>query len=280
MSLLQLASDSTAQYPTVASILRKESYVDDILSGGFSIDEAINSLNLLREVLNSAGFPLKKITANNTNLLSHLPPEDLYDLNFLRFHENSSTETLGIKWNAIKDCFAYTPLSINAHFTKRQILSTIAQLFDPVGWITPVTIRAKMLMQQLWLEGIGWDETVSQDSQEKWNNILLDFCHIELISIPRWTQYMPSDHMELHGFCDASKGAYCATVYTLCRCENSRNISNLLVAKSKVAPIKTISLPKLELMGALLLSKLIKYVMTIFNCNNIPITLWSDSSIV
>lgn len=129
-TLLQLASDSTAQYPTVASILRKETYVDDILSVGFSIDEAINSLNLLREVLNSAGFPLKKITANNTNLLSHLPPEDLYDLNFLRFHENSSTETLGIKWNAIKDCFAYTPLSINAHFTKRQILSTIAQLFD------------------------------------------------------------------------------------------------------------------------------------------------------
>ncbi|XP_046810034.1 uncharacterized protein LOC124420616 [Lucilia cuprina] len=264
----ETSSNSESAHPKAASILRSETYVDDILSGGYSIEETLSAQTQLIETLNSAGFPLKKITANNPQLLAHLPKEDLYDLDFLRFHEASSTKTLGIKWNAITDTFSYSfsPIDESQRITKRQILSSVAKLFDPAGWLAPIVIRAKMLMQQLWLEGLEWDEDVSSESLQKWNNLVRDLSHIETISIPRWLQYTPSDDIQIHGFSDASKTAYCATVF--------------IRSKSKVAPIQTVCLPRLELNGAVLLSKLVNYVISSLNFNTKEIFLWTDSSIV
>ncbi|XP_059221109.1 uncharacterized protein LOC131995877 [Stomoxys calcitrans] len=166
-TLLQLASDSEHDYPHVAGILRRETYVDDILSGGFSVDEAVQAQKDLLVVLKQAGFPLRKFIANDNQLLAHLSPEDLYDSEFLRFQESSSAKTLGIKWNALTDTFSYSvkPVESSHEMTKRKILSAIAQLFDPAGWITPIIIRAKILMQQLWLEGFEWDDFLGRDSQ-------------------------------------------------------------------------------------------------------------------
>ncbi|XP_075150364.1 uncharacterized protein LOC142224476 [Haematobia irritans] len=281
-TLPQLATDCEAQFPTVSKILRKETYVDDILSGGFSIEEALKAQKDLIAVLKSAGFPLKKFTANNSDLLTKLPKEDLYDLDFLRFSEKSSTKTLGIKWNALLDHFSYTyvPTQPDSNPTKRKILSIVAQLFDPAGWITPVVIRSKILMQQLWLEGTDWDEPINPDSLTNWETLQLDLPHIEDIKIPRWIQFTPSSNIEIHGFCDASKVAYCACVYVRCEVSPSQVTCNLLTAKSKVAPLKTITLPKLELNGAVLLSKLVNYVLKIFESNVNSITLWTDASIV
>ncbi|XP_075163178.1 uncharacterized protein LOC142235804 [Haematobia irritans] len=281
-TLLQLASDCEQQFPQVSDIIRRETYVDDILSGGFTIEETIKSQKALISVLKTAGFPLKKITANDPKLLVHLPPEDLYDLDLLRFSETSSTKTLGIKWNALSDKFTYSALPTQTHdsATKRQILSQVAQLFDPAGWITPVVIRAKIFMQQLWLETKSWDDDISPDSLHIWNNLLNDLTQIKIIEIPRWIQYMPDDKVQIHGFCDASKGAYCACVYLRCQTSTPTVFSQLFVAKSKVAPLKHVSLPRLELNGALLLAHLVKYVTQIFDDNIDSITLWSDASIV
>lgn len=213
-TLLQLANECEANNPKVASILRKETYVDDILSGGFSIEETLKVQMQLISILNSAGFPLKKLTANDKELLTNIPPEDLYDMDFLRFHETSSTKTLGIKWNAVTDTFTYSfsPLSQYSINTKRKILSAVVQLFDPAGWIAPVVIRGKILMQRLWLEGLKWDEEVTPDSLQEWKKLESDLPFVENISIPRWLQYMPRDSVQIHGFADASPAAYCACV--------------------------------------------------------------------
>ncbi|XP_037811673.1 uncharacterized protein LOC119603636 [Lucilia sericata] len=218
-TLHQLASDSKAESPKASSILKYETYVDDILTGGFSIEETREAQNELIKTLKSAGFLLKKITANDTQLLEDLPKDDIYDSDFLRFHETSSTKTLGIKWNAISDTFTYTfsALSPSTKITKRQVLSSVAKLFDPAGWLAPIVIRAKICMQQLWLEGKDWDEEVSEESLQNWNNLVQDLSEVELISIPRWIQLMPNDTIQIHGFCDASKSAYCATVYIRCQ---------------------------------------------------------------
>ncbi|XP_075159324.1 uncharacterized protein LOC142232403 [Haematobia irritans] len=281
-TLLQLAHDTERQFPQVSNILKREIYVDDILWGGFSIEETIELRKMLVKVLNSAGFPLKKISANDSELLTGIPSEDLYDLNLLRLSEASSTKTLGIKWNALSDKFSYTTISCEPQNsgTKRQVLSLVAQLFDPAGWITPVIIKAKMLMQQLWLETSGWDDEISSDSLRAWNELLYDLSQISIIEIPRWIQFMPTDKVQIHGFCDASKGAYCACVYLRFQTSTSTVFSNLFIAKSKVAPLKPVSLPRLELNGALLLSSLVKYVTQTFDSNITSITLWSDASIV
>ncbi|XP_075150832.1 uncharacterized protein LOC142224939 [Haematobia irritans] len=103
---------------------------------------------------------------------------------------------------------------------------------------------------------------------------------MDVIELPRWIQYMPTDEIQIHEFCDASKGPYCACVYLRLQTSTSTVFSNLFMAKSKVAPLKPVSLPKLELNGALLLSHLVKYVSQIFGNQIASITLWSDASIV
>ncbi|XP_037816164.1 uncharacterized protein LOC119606677 [Lucilia sericata] len=281
-TLHQLAEDSQEMFPKAAEILRTETYVDDILSGGHTIKEAIESQSQILETLKSAGFILKKITANDTQLLINISSEDLYDSNLLRFHETSATKTLGIKWNALTDEFSYSfsPIAQSARITKRKMLSGIASIFDPAGWIAPIVVRAKMLMQQLWLEGKQWDEEVSSEILDKWNKLLIDLSQVNKLRIPRWLQYNPKDTIQIHGFADASKGAYCAAVYLRCQSLSQVVFSNLIIAKSKVAPLQPVCLPRLELNGALLLSKLVKYVTESIKIPQCEIFLWTDSSIV
>ncbi|XP_059217426.1 uncharacterized protein LOC131994659 [Stomoxys calcitrans] len=200
-TLLQLASDSEDEFPNVAKTLRKETYVDDILSGGFTIEDTIRKQEDLISVLGQAGFPLVKLTANDPQLLARLPKESLYDSDFLRFDEASTTKTLGIKWNALTDSFSYTlgALPTDQPMSKRKVLSAVAQLFDPAGWVAPIVIRSKILMQQLWLEGLDWDDELGSETLMKWNSLISDLNHIGSISIPRWLQYYPTDTVEIHG---------------------------------------------------------------------------------
>ncbi|XP_075163053.1 uncharacterized protein LOC142235680 [Haematobia irritans] len=281
-TLLQLSSDGKITHPNASSILKSQTYVDDILSGGHTLAEAQQYLLELIDLLATAGFPLKKMTANHPAILVNLPREDLLAEDFLKLEETSDMKTLGIRWNAMSDHFFYKVSTISipsVPITKRKILSIVAKLFDPAGWLAPVIVLAKILMQQLWMDRTDWDEEVKPHSLERWKNFIENFSDIETIRIPRWIHYTPKCEFQIHGFCDASEKAYCACVYVLSTFDHSDTTSFLLVSKSKVAPLKTVSLPRLELCGAALLSKLIKTV-----CENIRFTvsdicLWSDSTI-
>ncbi|XP_075167412.1 uncharacterized protein LOC142239506 [Haematobia irritans] len=280
-TLLQLAYDSAETHPAASRILQKEIYVDDILSGGHDINSAIDSLCQLRALLNSAGFPLKKITSNTPEVLNSVPKDCLLDSNFLKFNETSSAKTLGIQWNALTDQFSYQidVISPSEQITKRQILSAASKLFDPAGWISPIIVQAKLILQQLWLEGTDWDENVKPSSLLKWNQFVQDLSQLPHIKIPRYIYFSPQVQTQIHGFCDASQKAYCATIYLRFNNQNSVQC-NLLVSKTKVAPIDPISLPRLELCGALLLSKLAKQIISSLPIHSNDLFLWCDSTIV
>lgn len=117
---------------------------------------------------------MKKITANDRVRLEHVPREDLLDEDFLKFDDKSSIKTLGIRWNAMTDSFYYVidPIEITPSATKRQILSVIAKLFDPLGWLGPIVVVAKLLMQELWEDKAGWDEGVLPHVLLRWNKFL------------------------------------------------------------------------------------------------------------
>ncbi|XP_050338255.1 uncharacterized protein LOC126764636 [Bactrocera neohumeralis] len=280
-TLLQLADDVESSLPVASNILRKCMYVDDVLAGGHSVEAAIKARNEIKTALESAGFPLRKWTANCGRILQGLPKDHLLNKEFLDFEDTSDVKALGIRWNAHTDFFYFKtkPILSPESYTKRAILSDIAKLFDPLGWLAPIIVTAKMIMQHIWLEGTQWDEFVSPTTLDRWHTFMDNHRYINNIKIPRWVHFSPTDDVSIHGFCDASEKAYAATVYLRVRTSNEVFVS-LLLAKTRVAPVKTISLPRLELCGAVLLAETVESVVNNLELTHLKLKLWTDSTIV
>uniref|UniRef100_W8AH72 Peptidase A2 domain-containing protein n=1 Tax=Ceratitis capitata TaxID=7213 RepID=W8AH72_CERCA len=283
-TLLQLAEDISLKYPLASKVLKQHMYVDDVLAGAHDCETAIHTRNELIEALKEAGFPLRKWTSNSKEILADVPKEHLLKEDFLQIDDLSEARMLGIRWNAIQDRFHFNvqEMYINPSYTKREVLSCVAKLFDPAGWLSPIVIEAKILMQDIWLTKIDWDDNLPRGIYLRWENFLKNYVNISKIGIPRWIRYTPWNEVEFHGFCDASEKAYAAALYVRVRERNSNIVPNvnLLVSKTKVAPVKTISLPRLELCGALLLAELISSLLPQLDVAQPVVYKWTDSTIV
>ncbi|XP_075150627.1 uncharacterized protein LOC142224725 [Haematobia irritans] len=248
-TLLQLAEDVADTHPIASKIIQENLYVDDVLAGAHTIDEAIASRKELILALESAGFKLMKWTANDHKIIQELPNEKLLPVNWLDLSEDSSAKTLGVRWNISGDFFTFTQptVEVRQNYTKRQVLSTIAKLFDPCGWLAPVIVVAKLVMQQIWLDKIDWDDPLKTITLINWQKFVKTSSAIDSVKIPRWIHFVPNCNIEIHGFCDASESAYGAALYIRVEFDNHNVETHLLAAKTRVAPIKKLSLPRLEL---------------------------------
>ncbi|XP_059221682.1 uncharacterized protein LOC131996219 [Stomoxys calcitrans] len=243
-TLFQLADDVQSSHPIASEILRSSMYVDDALVGAHSLQKAMQSKEQLISALASAGFLLRKWTANSKDILAGLPSDHLLCEDFLDFDDSSTAKMLGIRWNARSDSFYFTtkPFPDSSRDTKRELLSQISKLFDPAGWLSPCIVVAKILMQRIWSEGTGWDEVVTPGTLAKWKEFQTCYSAINEVRIPRWLHYVPSADIQFHGFCDASERAYAAALYV--RIATTTSVSTHLVySKTRVAPVKTLSIP-------------------------------------
>ncbi|RYA67626.1 hypothetical protein DD595_26120, partial [Enterobacter cloacae complex sp. 4DZ3-17B2] len=134
---------------------------------------------------------------------------------------------------------------------------------------------AKILMQQLWSLGLDWDTPLSPELCQVWNEYATDLVKLNTLRIPRWTGMLPSSSIQFHGFCDASQRAYAATVYVRV-VTVSKVFVSLLTSKTRVAPKKYISIPRLELCAAELLTRLLKWTISSFDVSDSAVFAWSD----
>lgn len=181
-----------------------------------------------------------------------------------------------MKWDQSSDLFFFTyePIEIDNIISKRVILAEVSRLFDPLGLLGPVIVIAKLILQDFWQSGVQWDESVLQDIGSRWIRFKSQLCEINNISVFRCVRYFSTMRIvQLHGFYDASQYAYGACVYVRTRYNDTEFRSELLCSKSRIAPLKTITLAKLELLAALLLAQLMNKVkeldVRVVRCSNL-----------
>lgn len=279
-TIQKLADDERHTYPRAAEIIKTHLYVDDLLSGADTVDEARAIRDEIINLLSQGGFTIRQWASNNKGIINDLA-DNMLHANFT-VKIDRSLKTLGITWNTHTDkiCYSIQPTKIIEGLTKRSILSEIAKIFDPLGLLGPVVLYAKKLMQDVWRCGVQWDESVPQSIHTEWSEFARQLELMNQVCFDRRLLIDNYQDVQLHGFCDASNIGYGACLYVRSRGKQGNVINRLLCAKSRIAPLKTITIPRLELCGALLLTRLYREANDALGITPNKTILWCDSTIV
>lgn len=275
------------EQPKTVQALRESLYVDDFISSSANVNEAFSVTTTAKEILSHAGMNLCKWVTNSPELrakwiesgLEHTTKTD---------KGGNVLKVLGLVWRPESDDFVFDLKGLlemlkGKENTKRSVLQTSARIFDPIGFLTPFTIRVKCLFQELWERGISWDEQLPPDLTEKWDQWCAELPKLHLVAIPRWYKIdiQPiSETIKLHVYCDASEKAYSAVAYLQGQNEEGEVVMSFVASKSKVAPLKKMTLPRLELMGALIGARLGNNLLKPMNMESSQLNMWTDSMIV
>ena len=265
--------------PVFVSQLCQNFYVDDLVSGAGDKDQVLQLYRDAKARLLEGGFKLRKWKTNDPELQKQINKlETTEDVSFceeqsfaketLGSEEKKGTaKVLGVDWSCKSDNLEFSLDRIlngglETKMTKRNLLSAIARLFDPLGLLSPIVLTAKAIFQQLCVDNVGWDDDLSETVLSRlkaWIKQVKGCNHIE---IPRCL-YAPDTgkvlKCYLHGFGDASQTAYCASIYLVYQTETGW-YSQLICAKTRVAPLKSHGIPRLELLSARILASLMKTV--------------------
>ncbi|KAL1448490.1 hypothetical protein WDU94_002724 [Cyamophila willieti] len=277
----QLVSDEGDNFPRAAQVIASSIYVDDVVTGADSVQTACALKEELTSLMGKGGFELRKWASSHLEVLADLPGDMCESVHSLG--DTDSLKVLGAQWSPSSDSFFYSvkPGEMS-NLTKRKILSVIASTYDPNGFLSPVTVWLKIFMQQIWLnKDLSWDTVLPKPLQEKWMSFMTEIQLIENIQIPRYVLKDNIKSIELIGFADGSAVAYSAVVYL--RTVDGEGIvhTHLIRAKTKVSPLKVLTINKIELCAALLLARVIKSLSFLVEQLNISnIYLFSDSTTV
>ncbi|XP_062541793.1 uncharacterized protein LOC134209775 [Armigeres subalbatus] len=250
--LFQLYDDEGSSFPLAARIIRVDCYIDDVISGADTVEEAVESQRQIQQLLARGGFLVHKWSSNTSEVLNSIPEAERERLVHLDNTTTNVMKTLGLIWSPQQDQFLFKvnhPNQEANQLTKRSVLSEIGKLFDPLGLVTPVTVIAKLIMQRIWKAGLTWDDPLEGELYQSWQQFREALIQINKVKIPRCTIPYGVTAIEIHGFSDASLVAYGAVIYVRCILPNDTITVNMLCSKSKVFPIAEMSIPRKELLG-------------------------------
>ena len=280
-----LRHDYQQEFPQAAEIFQKRFYVDDCLTGAESVEEAIPIVEGMTSLCQRGGMTLRKFRTNSKELREAIPTEllETSDLN-ISTSPSEHGKTLGLHWDTERDVFhVATPCLKPAVVpTKRQILSDIARTYNVMGWCAPAMVKAKIMVQRLWQQDLGWDQDVTGELAQEYHKWRKQLPSLTSIAIP--CCYFRLDHsrvsIQLYGFVDATQAAYRGVLYLHVVYKDTSTETALIMAKSRVAPLQTKTIPKLELEGARVLAQMMQVEGAELGIPKEHTYAWSDSTIV
>ncbi|XP_065195843.1 uncharacterized protein LOC135827242 [Sycon ciliatum] len=260
---------------TLGSEIRDSTYVDNVITGRNTADEASTLYDSAKSLFNAAAMNLQEWSSKSDEFNHTLPDFDKATSN--------NVKCLGLAWDTKEDTLnVISPNVAHKHAnTKRSIISAAARFYDPVGYLSPLFVRAKLLIQDIWKAKLDWDDPVPNSIADDWQAIAQDLDKADTFKLHRFTGLDPASvtRRELHVFCDASEKSYGTVAYL--REESATAVATvLLVSKTKVAPLKQMTIPRLELMAAPIGARLIKFLQNTLPFDLHRTVLWSDSTCV
>ena len=267
-------------------------YMDDLLDSRNTKEEAIHYIQDMIEVHRRGGFEIRNWTCSSRDVLEKIPKSlrSIDDNDLQKTTDLPVERVLGMSWDPNSDCFKFNVkfskcdpavLTCSKLPTKRDVLKIAMSVFDPLGLLCHFTIVVRILMQDLWKENLHWDDPIPVKYKNRWQSWVQQLEEVKTVQIPRC--YSPNgltkDDVQLHLFCDSSSKAYAVAAYFRSEVDGKVTVS-FVAAKSRVAPNKLVSIPRLELQAAVMASRLSKTIKDEHTIS-IPSTfLWSDSKIV
>ncbi|XP_055591249.1 uncharacterized protein LOC129743288 [Uranotaenia lowii] len=280
--------EHAGQYPQAAAAITDNHYVDDMLLSVESEAEAIRVAEEVRFIHGRAGFEMRNWISNSPVVLAALNQPDCLEKSLNLDSELSTEKVLGMWWCTATDSFTYRLsrrhdaelLSGKRIPTKREVLRTLMSVFDPLGFLANLMIHLKIILQQIWRISIGWDEQIPKNIFDHWLEWIAVLPKVEGIRIPRCFRLevsIESDTIvQLHTFVDASELGYAAVLYL--RFKQQERIECVIVAaKSRVAPLKFVSIPRMELEAALIGARLADSICKALSLKINQRVFWSDS---
>lgn len=284
-------NSNAAQYieemPRAVEAIVKRHYVDDWLDSFESTDEAIKVARQVRYIHAQGGFEIRNWISNSTEVLRSMNIEkgDESDVSLNVSDDMCEEKVLGLYWNTSSDEFFFKlsfnkvdPKIVSKELvpTKREVLRIVMSVYDPLGFLSIVTVYGKILLKEIWRAGISWDERISSDLVPSWNDWLEGLNQVQTIRIQRCYFKNNIGASEMHILCDASESAFAACAYLRSNA-NDQYYSLLIAAKTKVAPQKELSIPRLELQACLLAARLQNSIRAELSVDIESVIMWSDS---
>ncbi|XP_078493996.1 uncharacterized protein LOC144749513 [Ciona intestinalis] len=258
----------------------KNFYVDDLLKSVETEERALSLIHELDELLSSGGFKLTKYLSSSRYVMDKLNQSELSpSLKTLNVACLPTDKTLGIFWNTQTDAFEVKVNVKEKPATRRGLLSMASQVFDPLGFVQPFLLPVKRVMQQLCEGGIGWDQPIPQHQEDKWFKWVEGLANLESIRVPRWLGLCNTNRsVELHCFCDASELGYGAVCYFRVVSDVGDITCSFVMGKSRVAPLKVVTIPRLELCACVVGVKLVRQIVEESQHQVNRVILWTDST--
>ncbi|XP_068726147.1 uncharacterized protein [Montipora capricornis] len=269
-----------------ADFLRKNFYVDDGLKSCSTVEEATMLVSSVKEMCKKAGFNLHKFVSNKKEVLRSIPisdrADDLKNID-LDLDKLPIERALGVHWCIQSDTFQFRLTLKDRPCTRRGILSNISSIFDPLGFVAPILLEGKSILQDLCRDGVGWDDPIPDVIKIRWEKWRAELPILQRLSIPRC--FKPENFgsvvkKELHHFSDTSTKGYGQCGYLRLQDDSGRIHCSFVAGKSRVTPLKPVTIPRLELQAAVTSVKVSRQISQELSLKDVPEFYWSDSKVV